>query len=150
MNNNVKIISNDINEEFKTNIIDYLNVEVPKILEFLELKDIRQVKMFLFIPEYCRGTIQNGDIYFLLRNYDNKEIKNILHEYIHIIYNEYIINKDMNRIVWLDEGLAQVLSKQEIKINYDEFPQDIDLNNLTHKNSEFGKKKRLSNIIFSC
>lgn len=43
------------------------------------------------------------------------EMRKIIHEFIHILYNEYIVEyKD--RIVWLDEGIAINLSNERRQI----------------------------------
>lgn len=42
-------------------------------------------------------------------------MRKIIHEFIHILYNEYIA-ENHERITWLDEGIALNLSKERRKI----------------------------------
>ncbi len=109
---NIKIvfstnIDSKYNQAFIENLYKIIKKERCTILEQLQISNTRRVKIHLYddklifinaiqkfykenkIPEYCKGTIQNGEIYFLI----NKQIKvesykyeielrKILHEYI--------------------------------------------------------------------
>lgn len=126
---------------FINKIFNKINVSRRNLLEKLELETCRKVRIILFddrerfistikkfyenetkIPSYCRGTIQEGIIYFLINNkleidtyrYEI-EMRKIIHEYIHILYNEYISSND-KRIVWIDEGIAQNFSNERRKV----------------------------------
>lgn len=118
-------------------ILKELTAKRKKLLEFFSLVDCRKVVVNIFerredfiekilpyykskneIPEYCIGTIQNGEIYYQIDTSLKREeyryelqLRHITHEYIHIIYNEYI--KQEKRIIWLDEGLAIYLSEEK-------------------------------------
>ena len=48
----------------------------------------------------------------------NKAVSNIVHEFVHSVYQDYVSEKG-KRIVWLDEGLAQNLSGQLSDIEED-------------------------------
>ena len=153
---------NDYNNSFIEDVYKKIIENRKSILKKLQLKDIRKIIINLYddrkrfvkeierdyreskVPIYCRGTIQNGKIYFLLDTQIKRqtykyeiELRKILHEYIHIIYNEYILNSK-NRITWLDEGLAQNLSNEKGRFLKKKFPildsniNEIDLNSLKH------------------
>ena len=145
-NQNIKIEfiaheKNEYNKIFINRLFDKFNKERQHLLEKLQIDKCRKIKIILFdnreqfirniekyyissneIPFYCRGTIQEGIIYFLIKNtlvidsYEYEiEMRKIIHEFIHILYNEYIVEyKD--RIVWLDEGIAINLSNERRQI----------------------------------
>lgn len=158
---------NSYNKLFVKDVYNKIIKNRKSILEKLQLKDIRKVTINLYddrkkfvkeiekyykesrIPIYCTGTIQNGKIYFLLniqierQTYKYEiELRKILHEYIHIIYNEYISNSK-NRVTWLDEGLAQNLSNEKGRFSKKKFPildsniNEINLNSLKHEQGTF-------------
>ena len=158
---------NDYNNSFIEDVYKKIIENRKSILKKLQLKDIRKIIINLYddrkrfvkeierdyreskVPIYCRGTIQNGKIYFLLDTQIERqtykyeiELRKILHEYIHIIYNEYILNSK-NRITWLDEGLAQNLSNEKGRFLKKKFPildsniNEIDLNSLKHEEGTF-------------
>ena len=63
------------------------------------LNDIASFYNEYDIPDYCRGTIQKGEIFFLVNTKSDAnnfiyelELRKIVHEYIHILYAEYIAN----------------------------------------------------------
>lgn len=126
---------------FIKNLYDKFNKERENLLKKLQIEECRKINILLFdnkskfinaiekyypskddIPFYCKGTIHNGIIYFLVNNsieidsyrYEI-EMRRIIHEFIHILYNEYIA-ENHERITWLDEGIAQNLSKERRKI----------------------------------
>lgn len=116
-------------------ILKELQLRRNELLDFLKIKECRKIYIKLFgnknefikhiskfyknkndIPHYCCANIINGiiNIYFD-KNIKSTEysyklnIRNAVHEFVHILYNEYITN---NRAIWLDEGLAMNLSKE--------------------------------------
>ena len=97
-NENVKI------EFLNCEKTEFGNIFIDKIEKYYQSKND--------IPFYCKGTIHNGKIYFLVNNnleFDSYEyeieLRKIIHEFIHILYNEYIA-ENHERITWLDEGIA--------------------------------------------
>lgn len=74
------------------------------------------------------------------------ELRKIIHEYIHILYNEYLLN-GQSRVTWLDEGLALNLSKERGRFEKQKYPilttniENIDLNILQHENGTFVTKE---------
>ncbi|MBQ2938120.1 MAG: hypothetical protein IJE05_04510 [Clostridia bacterium] len=138
----IEFVTNNEKSEYNllfiNKIFNKINVVRRDLLEKLEIETCRKVRIILFddrerfintikkfyeneakIPSYCRGTIQEGIIYFLINNkieidtyrYEI-EMRKIIHEYIHI---EYISSND-KRIVWIDEGIAQNFSNERRKI----------------------------------
>ncbi len=132
----------DINiEEFAEDLFKEINLRKKKIIEFFELEEIRKIEIILFnnreefinniksyyssvndIPSYCKANICNGKINILfdeqIKSYEYRyklKIRNAIHEYIHVIYNEYI-SPDY-RVLWLDEGLAINLSDERLYLN---------------------------------
>jgi len=143
-NDSFKLIYNEEVEEFSIDLFNEINVRKKQILEFFRIEKIRKVEIRLFnykedfintisyyydnvedIPFYCKANICNGKIHIL---YDEKlksneykyklKIRNVIHEYIHIIYNEYI--SPSHRILWLDEGLAINISNERAYLNSNE------------------------------
>lgn len=162
--------NNKYNYIFMNNIYNKLNKEKEEILERLEIKECRKVKINLYdsrtafiediekfykkyeIPQYCRGTTQDGQIYFLVNNQVEEntyryeiELRKIIHEYIHILYEEYI-SEGKNRVIWLDEGIALNLSKEKGKFIRERFPvlneelKKFNLNELSHEKGTFFTK----------
>lgn len=155
-------------ETIAKDILNELEIKNKSILEFFNLKKCRKIQINIFIkkedfinailpfyknrneiPSYCIGTIHEGKIYYLIDSTISKEeyryelqLRHIIHEYIHIIYNEYI--KKGKRSIWLDEGLAINLSKEKAYLNdkekYRKFidsikcgKTDIDMEELNHE-----------------
>ncbi len=44
------------------------------------------------------------------------ELRKIVHEYIHILYNEMCKTRKMNTFTWMDEGIAMNLSKEKRQV----------------------------------
>mgnify|MGYP004510415693 CR=1 FL=1 len=158
-------------QKFIRNLYNKINQEKKKLLNILQIKDCRKVKIKLYkekerfindikkfyeeydIPVYCRGTIQEGIIYFLV-NTELKEntyiyeleLRKVVHEYIHILYEEYILC-GKKRITWVDEGIALNLSRERGKFIKERFPilekglNKINLNELSHENQTFMNEK---------
>ena len=145
-NNNIKIEflnckKTDFGNRFIKNLNDKFNAEREILLKKLQIEKCRKINILLFdnrnifidkiekyypskndIPFYCKGTIHDGIIYFLVNNnlesnsYEYEiEMRKIIHEFIHILYNEYIV-ENHERITWLDEGIAINFSKEKRKI----------------------------------
>lgn len=158
------------NTIFMNKLYEKIINEKKHLLEELQLKNVRKVNIRLYdnredfiktirkfyigvnIPTYCKGTIQNGEIYFLIDvklkegTYEYElELRKIIHEYIHILYNEYVLISN-TRITWLDEGLALNLSKQKGRFEKERYPileskvDKINLNNLQHEKQTFVKE----------
>ena len=77
--------------------------------------------------------------------------KGLMHEITHHLYKYYVYGKEKERIVWVDEGLAQFLSKQKDDLQddfiFEKFlienvknSSDINLNELNHNDKSFGNE----------
>lgn len=77
--------------------------------------------------------------------------KGLMHEIVHYLYKYYVYGAQKDRIVWVDEGIAQLLSGQKDEFQDDslfkEFViknikdlQNFNLNTLDHKDKSFGNK----------
>lgn len=112
---------NGIDKNVEEKIINKIEMVTKQFIKFFDILNIRIVKIHIYqnreeflkaiqkwyvnkeIPKYCKGTIQNGEIYYYLME-DYKQNKNklslyicqIVHEYIHILYNEYIHKRQKN------------------------------------------------------
>ena len=73
------------------------------------------------LPEYARGTYDNGMINAFIENnliegskWYNSRLYSASHELFHIMYKELILNNDYDkRIIWYDEGMAQFMSGEK-------------------------------------
>lgn len=106
--------------------------------------DIRGEKESL--PNYATGTCDNGMInaYIDPNNQINRRYT-ASHELFHILYMKYILNNDYTkRIVWYDEGMAQLMSGEMdylyVNDNFELFYQKVkeetkqipNINNIDH------------------
>lgn len=166
---NYVIYYSDTLDEFVNDMIICTKKQIYNIYNFFNVKDIRKIQVNLFdnieefrkfvidlrggdeksLPQYAKGTFDDGMInaYIesnLIKNsslYERRK-RMLLHETVHLIYNEILLmNNFDNRVVWLDEGLAQILSLEEEK-NDKKIKQSIisnniaiDINDLIHGNS---------------
>lgn len=118
-----------------------------RIFDFYEINEFRKVTVNVFVnreefekfilsfyddktkkvPPFCKGTFNGGmiNVYFnkddVMKdsNKYNGLLSSITHEYIHLVYKECIREKyNLDRLVWLDEGLANYLSDGMIAKNF--------------------------------
>lgn len=169
-NDDFKLIYDVEMERFAIDLFMEINSEKKQILDFFKLENIRKVEILLFnskekfidsiscyysniesIPVYCKANVCDGKIHIL---FDEKiesneyrytlKLRNVIHEYIHIIYNEYI--SPNYRILWLDEGIAINVSKERAylknKERFTDFLMDIrpTLNKIRITEFEHGSK----------
>lgn len=142
--NSLTLLANDALTELSNN--------KQRILNFFGLSNYRKVEVNLydnqndfirflrnirsprwFIPSYCKGTFDDYMINHsinlnLLKNDYSKYLKSLIHEFIHIIYNNIVDE----RITWLDEGLAMNLSgEKSIYDNQENFQKFFEENILS-------------------
>ena len=154
-------------------IINYTNNNLKNIFDFFSLNDFRRVIVNLFdnidifknyiseirkvdiatLPWYIKGTYDNGMINHYV-DISKVKLSLILHELVHIIYKEIVLNNEyQKRVVWLDEGLAQNLSGENKVLENDEkFISFIDkilsIENLPALN-ELSHGKNFSNNLYN-
>lgn len=122
--------------EYSKEVMDYITKQKKSILDFFGLENFRKVQINLYdnsdifkkftrqffeAPSYCIGHFALGMVNFYISGGDLRDnkwyqqrIRGITHEFVHLVYKEEIQEKgNNNRVVWLDEGLAQYLSGQK-------------------------------------
>ena len=108
-------------DEFIEKVLKKIENVTKKIQQYFDITNIRKIKINIYtdkkhfihdivkyyesgvVPEYCKGTIQEGKIYYYLeQNYTERKslyVCQIVHEYIHILYNEYMKKRRKIRLV---------------------------------------------------
>jgi hypothetical protein len=139
------------------------NIDSFRKIQINYFDDINNFREYIYslrgesksLPEYAIGTFDNGMINSFIR--PNLSTKSVVykkrlymasHELFHIMYQELIWEKeDMPRVVWFDEGMAQLFSGEyEDKLsneNFESWFNEImqttktipNLNELTHGNT---------------
>jgi hypothetical protein len=116
---------------FLETIVEYLKKTKQKSIDFFNINDFRKVEIHLYDKhenllnfvrqyyepnKYLRGNFMDGCANMFIdlneREKINRNIKSLCHELVHIIYEEKVQEDLNNRVVWLDEGLAELLSNQ--------------------------------------
>lgn len=107
-------------EDFILMVLNKIEQVTQEIKQYVNIPNIRKIKINIYtnrdefisniskyyenseVPKYCKGTIQEGEIYYYLdNNYNERKalyICQIVHEYIHILYNEYIKKRRKIRV----------------------------------------------------
>ena len=162
-NNNFVLYSpdslNDITENMESILKDSLELykRIFDVDDFRKIQinyfdDIEKFRNFVYeirgedksLPKYATGTFDGGMINVFikpttLKNARKKYISS--HELFHIMYKELILEKkNLPRIVWFDEGAAQLFSGELKDENYETFVDDVisntkvvpNLNELSH------------------
>lgn len=111
----------DIITFFNLNKIDKVRIDIynKKDNMYNHRKDIGLLTYNIGLNSGFFGTNYVCSYSDLSKVSKDKAIANIVHEFIHSVYQDYVREKD-KRIVWLDEGLAQNLSGQLSDIEKDE------------------------------
>ena len=161
---NLLIYCSDGLFEFSNEFIQHFNANIDNIRRILGIANNKKLIIALTDDENLAGYIYGKSsfsgffndtgcfAYINLFGDKNKEymFRGIMHELIHHLYKYYVYGKDKQRITWVDEGLAQLLSgqKQELENNdnYMLFLREnlknkdnsIDLNKLNHEDRSFG------------
>lgn len=150
-------------ESFSREFINYYNRRIDRIRDELDIADNIKVKVFLTDDEKNAGFVYGKTsfsgyytdfgafAYINLNGGKDKEymFKGLIHELIHHFYNYYVYGIDKERIVWADEGIAELFSNK-----YDEYKDEdkyrlflyenlkdidsINLNELKHDDRSFG------------
>ena len=111
-------------------LLEKITIEKQRILQFFGFRDYNKIEINLFDrqeeylnyarqfydpPHYDKGNFANGAISHVYdpKNIDTDILKvNLMHEFSHICYSK-IWRSLYDRIIWLDEGLAQNLSQEK-------------------------------------
>ena len=168
----LKINDNDLTifcstglENFSNEFINYFNENIGKIKEELSidqdtkiivaLTDNEKQAGFVYGRSSFSGFFNDTGAFAYINLYGNKTkeymFKGIMHELVHHLYKYYVYGKDNERITWVDEGLAQLLSGQKDDLKdikkYQFFLEEnlvysdnIDLNKLNHNDRSFGNE----------
>ena len=162
-NNNLTIFCSNSLENFSNEFINYFNENIGKIKEELSidqdtklivaLTDDKTQASFVYGKSSFSGlfTDKGAFAYINLNGNKTKEymFKGLIHELVHHLYKYYVYGKDNERITWVDEGLAQFISRQKDDLKDDktyktflkenlEYSTNIDLNKLNHNDRTFG------------
>lgn len=170
MNFDISIKNNDLTvfcsknlEEFSNQFIIYYNQNIEYIKKELSidkmvklivaLTDDEKQAGFVYGKSSFSGFFTNTGCFAYINLSGNKTkdymFKGLMHELTHHLYKYYVYGEDKERITWVDEGLAQFLSKQKddledelaYKTFIDEnlkFIDNINLNELNHDDRSFG------------
>lgn len=168
----LKINDNDLTifcstglENFSNEFINYFNENIGKIKEELSidqdtkiivaLTDNEKQAGFVYGRSSFSGFFNDTGAFAYINLYGNKTkeymFKGIMHELVHHLYKYYVYGKDNERITWVDEGLAQLLSGQKDDLKYIKkyqffleenlvYSDNIDLNKLNHNDRSFGNE----------
>jgi len=161
------------------------NKKRKEILDFFQIEEFRKIQINLFddkdkfrnfilslredkerLPAYAVGTYDRGMINaYVDANIEkgtflyNQKTKTISHEMFHIIYMEQVLENDLsNRVIWLDEGLAQYFSGQKDKIKFDDYffkvlneTKEIpNMNSLRHGTSFYNESYNGYDLSYLC
>ena len=145
--------------DFSQKLMEYMQKKAENILGVFGTQKFELVDIFLFdnrddfianeikrglTPRaYSEGAFGNGAIYYLINTqrlgepfFENNKIRNISHEFVHLVFKKHTKESIKKRIVWLDEGCAQCFSGEKWKLDTDEgafkqfFENDIVASNL--------------------
>lgn len=134
MNFDISIKNNDLTvfcsknlEEFSNEFISYYNQNIEYIKKELSidktvklivaLTDDEKKAGFVYGKSSFSGFFTNTGCFAYINLNGNKTkdymFKGLMHELTHHLYKYYVYGQDKERITWVDEGLAQFLSKQK-------------------------------------
>ena len=170
MNFDISIKNNDLTvfcsknlEEFSNEFISYYNQNIEYIKKELSIDKTVKLIVALTDDEKKAGLVYGKSsfsgfftntgcfAYINLNGNKTKDymFKGLMYELTHHLYKYYVYGQDKERITWVDEGLAQFLSKQKddledesvFKTFIDEnfkLIDNINLNELNHDDRSFG------------
>ena len=164
-NQDLTIYSSKNLGDFSNEFIIYYNENIERIKNVLLVKgNIKQIVAitddesnanFVYGKSSFSGFFNyTGSFAYINLNGDKTKdymFKGLMHELTHHLYKYHVYGAAKERITWVDEGLAQLLSgqKEELQNNtsYQLFLEenlkdieDIDLNELNHNDRSFGNK----------
>ena len=152
-------------EDFAYEFKEYYYKSIKNIKESLDITE--EIKIIVALTDkieeanfvYGKSSFSGfftdtGAFAFICLNEDKTKeymFKGLMLEIVHYLYKYYVYGAQKNRIVWVDEGIAQLLSGQKDEFQDDslfkEFViknikdlQNFNLNTLDHKDKNFGNK----------
>ena len=162
-NNDLIIFCSKGLEGFSNEFIDYFNGSIKRVKEELSIDQETKLRIVLTDDEEKAGFVYGKTAFsgffndtgaFAYINIDGDRTKKnlfqgLMHELVHHLYKYYVYGSDNERITWVDEGLAQLLSGQKNYLNDKEkyylFLEEnlrsidnVDLNGLNHDDKSFG------------
>lgn len=159
------IQGNDEFSPYLESILEKVSEKASQVRSFFDVLEYRPVKVTLFssledlkdeatktkkkYEEYAEGSFSNKGIGVLVKqnlsnNNLNGIVNKIVHQYSHVIYAS-IYNGKFDRPLWLDEGIAQILSGERIALqNSKEKSKSAFLNRIVGKRKEIPKLEYLN------
>lgn len=134
-NKNIELIKQKLMIEKKTPII-------------VALIDNEKDANFVYGKSDFSGFYNDTGAFAYINLYGTKDkdymFKGLLHEITHHLYKYYVYGKDLPRITWVDEGIAQFISdqrKEDIELKKflkNNMIDEVNLNGLHHDDRSFG------------
>lgn len=139
-NQDFVIYGNEDLHSIKEELLSHLVYKKQELLSFFHLSTISQISIYLFqnreeyfdflsqyftSTNYSYGSATKNAIYYCYSNVSKNQCLpflkiNLSHELAHIMYS-YLYENCFSRPIWLDEGLAQVLSGEKEKLKDNDF-----------------------------
>lgn len=151
-------------KEYASQVMEYLMCIKKNILQFFEIDHYDKVRINLYDSreDILKWRTQFGNAPYKIGNnagffYDNMvfcysdsskvdvmiAIKNVAHEFVHLVYMNAVQEQgNEKRVVWVDEGLAQLLSGQKEDL------LDKERFKIWFMNHILGANKEIPNINF--
>lgn len=153
-NESFVLYASDTLKDFGEDAMKYILHHRDSILDFFGLENFRRVQINLYDDKelyknftkqyfdptsYSTGNFAGGMINLFISEeklldkplYELQK-KNIVHEFVHVIYKEIIREKDSG-VVWLEEGIAQTLSREKESLLDDQKLKDWFLRNIVRR-----------------
>ncbi len=164
-NNDLTILCSNGLNLFANDFINYYDENIEKIKKELSivgdtklelaLTDDQEKAGFVYGKSSFSGFFNNKGAFAYINLNGNKTkeymFKGLMHELIHHLYKYYVYGKDKERIIWVDEGIAQffsgqkddLLDEEKYRVFLEENLKQIDninLNELNHNDRSFENK----------
>ena len=107
----------------------YFDIKIEEKIKINYFDDLQEFRNFInnlrnnnSLPEYAKGTYDNDMVNCYIEKESQMErVYTASHELFHILYQKYILEKNnIDRVVWLDEGMAQLMSGEKEKLQDEE------------------------------
>ena len=107
----------------------YFDIKIDEKIKINYFDDLQKFRDFIYnirknnsLPEYATGTYDKDMVNcYIEKESQMKRLYTASHELFHILYKKYILEKNnIDRVVWLDEGMAQLMSGEKEKLQGEE------------------------------